>query len=84
MDSVVTCSDASEVGLGVSRSVCLSELGQSFVQELRSRYEADALPVPIQPADFDFPRILLLSLFDGIGGARRALERLRVRVCFYL
>ena len=84
MDSVVTCSDASEVGLGVSRSVRLSELGQTFVQELRSLYGAEALPVPIRPADFDFPRILLLSLFDGIGGARRALERLRVMVCLHL
>ena len=54
------------------------------MQELRSRYGAEALPVPIRPADFDFPRILLLSLFDGIGGARRALERIRVMVCLYV
>ena len=62
----------------------MSELGQTFVQELRSRYGAEALPVPIRPVEFDFSCILLLSLFDGIGGARRALERLRVILCLYL
>ena len=35
VDSVVTCSDALEVGRGLSRSVRLSELGQTFVQDLR-------------------------------------------------
>ena len=84
VDSVVTCSDASETGLGVSRSVKLSELGRSFVAELRHRYGTEAIPVPIRPTDFDNPRVLLLSLFDGIGGARRALERLRLSVCLYL
>ena len=68
----------------MSLSVKLSELGRSFVAELRHRYGTEAVPVPIKPTDFDVPRVLLLSLFDGIGGARRALERLRLMVCLYL
>ena len=46
LDSVVTVSDASERGLGVSRSVRLSPAGQKFVDIVRPKFGSDLAPAP--------------------------------------
>ena len=69
VSSVVTCSDACESGCGVMRSKTLTEYGRK--QLLRdvdtSSWEGDG-------------EIGLISLFDGIAGARQALDFLGVGV----
>ena len=84
IDGLVTASDASEEGLGVSRTVKLSTGGLAFVHELRQHFGVDAAPMPSVPQEKASPRTVLVSMFDGIGGARRALERLHVPVCVYV
>ena len=63
IDSVVTASDASESGAGVVRSVCLSPVGLQMV----ASFNREGMALASE-------HLGLVSLFDGIGGARRALE----------
>ena len=63
IDSVVTASDASESGAGVVISVCLSPVGLQMV----ASFEREGIALASE-------HLGLVSLFDGIGGARRALE----------
>ena len=84
IDGCVTASDASEQGLGVSRSTRLSRLGEKFVSELVSSFGRGVEVVPPVLDERREPRLLLVSLFDGIGGIRRAAERLQLPVPIYV
>ena len=84
VDPLVTASDASEGGLGVSRSTRLSDVGREFVQELFASSQLPSSGLPHVKDDLRYPVIFLISLFDGIGGIRRAAERLRLSVPLYL
>lgn len=84
IDGLVTASDASEFGLGVSRTTRLSDIGKHFVRDLFERHESGDAALP-QPLEFlRSPVLLIVSLFDGIGGIRRAADRLRLSVPLYL
>ena len=62
VDDETTCSDASMTGGAVARSIGISNLGKAFLgSQLR---ENQPLKVPI----------LLVSLFNGIGGASRSFD----------
>ena len=80
IDPVITCSDASLGGLGVSRSIGLTPEGWTLFQHAFSRTANTWTPLPDGSSDLREPRVLSIGLFDGIGGLRRALECLRVRV----
>ena len=80
IDPVVTASDASETGLGVSRSVGLSDEGFRLVSHLVGASGLGTSPLPVLGPVLASPRIMVLSLFDGIGGLRRSLERLQLSV----
>jgi site-specific DNA-cytosine methylase len=70
----VSCSDASLSGGGVCVSRGLSEAGH--VASSGFELERPCLP--------GAEGIILISLFDGIGGARRALDVLGMAVCCYI
>ena len=71
---LVTCSDASEAGGGICRSVGLTPLGRLGIS-------------PVSPlASKEPPKVVVIEWFAGIGGLSRSLERLgiachRVAVC---
>lgn len=65
VDEKVTCSDASPTGNGVCVSSGVTEEGRALAAALR---EAPAR------AKGCGPNLLLVSLFDGIGGLRRSVE----------
>ena len=77
---MINCSDASLHGLGVSRSIGLTPEGWKLFQHGYSRTTNIWNPLPVGLSDLREPRVLSIGLFDGIGGLRRSLERLRVRV----
>ena len=62
---LVTCSDASEQGCGVCRSGGITELGRRELPELTRTLSAGGAR-----------SFILVGLFDGIGGLRRAVELL--------
>ena len=71
---LVTCSDASEGGGGICRSVGLTPLGKLGISP------------PVGLSHGRLPRVLVIEWFAGIGGLSRSLERLgvachRVAVC---
>ena len=68
-DASVTCSDASEKGGAAALSTGLTWSGCSLVRALRSP-EAHAIPCPI----------LVISAFNGVGGAFRVYDVLGVKV----
>eukprot|EP00435_Cladocopium_sp_Y103_P060385 s256_g22.t1 len=82
----VTCSDASEAGGGLCASEGLSDEGHAMLQQLQSpAFRRDrVLPFAAQGAmsnrSAEGPRILVVSLFDGIAALMVALCRLRCRV----
>lgn len=86
VDGLVTASDASEHGGGMCASSCLTDEGRRTLEALQGEAYADtrimgfraagAMPVR-EPKG---PKIFLLSLFDGIGGAMCALARLECQV----
>ena len=80
IDPRVTASDASEIGLGLSRSVRLSPASETFARALRRSFGANAAVLPSLPGEKAGPRLFMVSLFDGIGGLRRAAERLSLPV----
>ena len=80
LDSVVTLSDASNTGLGVSRSVGLSPSGWGLFAHFLGGHRLGESPVPVLEPAWLTPRCCALGLFDGIGGLRRSLERLRCHV----
>ena len=66
VSGVVTCSDASEYGGGICRSLGLTSLG-------RLARNTKGISNPVQA-----PRLLVIEWFAGIGGLSRSLERLGV------
>eukprot|EP00438_Fugacium_kawagutii_P030090 Skav228179 [mRNA] locus=scaffold3933:199068:202658:+ [translate_table: standard] len=72
---MVSCSDASGSGGGLCASVGLTQLGQSV--------EAGALRGQVQPSHPSV-QILVVSLFDGIGALRVALDLQDVEVIGYI
>ena len=79
VDGCVTASDACETGLGVSRTVDLSEFGRSTV--LTQTLGGDLATQAIEGGPFSCAlKVVLISVFDGIGGLRRSLQRLQVQV----
>ena len=66
ISGVVTCSDASEYGGGICRTLGLTSLGRL------------ARCPPSSAASLEAPRILVIEWFAGIGGLSRSLERLGV------
>ena len=83
VDSVVTASDASERGLGVSRTVRLSSFGRESLAGLEADGDAGLHEVEHGPFKSDAVAVVI-SVFDGIGGLRRSLERLHAQVLVYL
>ena len=71
--ALATYSDASEKAAGVYASAGVSGLGARFLEQFK-----------VQAAARGRGRICLLETFAGIGGARRAMERLGVEVALYL
>eukprot|EP00973_Karenia_brevis_P057756 8034355-Karenia_brevis.AAC.1 len=63
LSGLVTCSDASLSGGAVSKSVRLSHIGLECLADARR-------DVSLKSMD----EVVLISLFDGIGGALRALD----------
>ena len=80
IDPVVTASDASETGLGVSRSVGLSDEGFRLVSHLVGASGLGTSPLPVLGPVLASPRIMVPSLFDGIDCLRRSLGRLQLSV----
>ena len=68
IDLETTCSDASGTGGAIARSIELSGLGQQFLQHLKPEYRPQKVPV------------ILVSLFNGIGGANRCYDIAGVEV----
>ena len=64
VDGVVTASDASERGLGVSCSTRLSNLGERFVSKLIGSFGGGAGVVPPVLDERREPRLLLISLYS--------------------
>ena len=64
ISEVTTASDASSTGGAVGAAYSLTEMGCSFLSASRS---LEGSPVPVVP-------VLVLSLFNGIGGAFRAYD----------
>ena len=62
VESSVTCSDASQTGGAVAVSTELTANGSSFVHHLKPEFKAKRIPV------------VLLSLFNGIGGSCRSYD----------
>jgi hypothetical protein len=65
VSSQVTCSDASPTGCGVMASKCVTVKGQELACQLKEHRLG---------GDHRSRCLLVISLFDGIGGARRSLE----------
>eukprot|EP00973_Karenia_brevis_P061620 8568887-Karenia_brevis.AAC.1 len=72
IDNQLVATDASEYGIGVVASVGLTEAGMEAAERLWRT-----------PSDMPVDKLALISLFDGIGGARRALDMLSVDVAAY-
>ena len=72
---VVTCSDASEHGGGVCQSVGLTPMGQQAAFKTVRGEQPDLL---------GDDGVLVISLFDGIGACRVALELIEANVCGYI
>ena len=68
IDTETTCSDASSTGGAIARSTELSVLGQQFLHHLRPELRPRKVPV------------VLISLFNGIGGANRCYDIAGVEV----
>ena len=69
VSGMVTCSDASEYGGGICRTVGMSSLGKV------------ALSMEDPVLHSGNPELLVFEWFAGIGGLSRSLERLKVRPC---
>jgi site-specific DNA-cytosine methylase len=67
-------------GLGVSRKIGLTPEGWQLFRHGYSREASTWTPLPKSVGELREPKVLSIGLFDGIGGLRRSLERLRVRV----
>ena len=69
VSGVTTCSDASGKGGAVASSNCLTKEGKDFTHSQRGMEEGLV----------DLPQLLVLSLFNGIGGAFRCYDVLGVQ-----
>eukprot|EP00435_Cladocopium_sp_Y103_P070974 s223_g36.t1 len=89
VSGLVTVSDASEAGGGLCGSAGLSEEGQRVLESIRSlgsqREAVSFAPAGSVDAQCkkEGPRILVISLFDGIGAMMVSLQRLKCRVVGY-
>ena len=81
VDGCITASDACETGLGVSRSVGLTAHGASVGAAMDKSGDGGVLNVMEGPFYCEVT-VVLFTVFDGIGGFRRSLQRLQVRVVF--
>ncbi|CAK0900771.1 unnamed protein product [Prorocentrum cordatum] len=91
--SVVSCSDASEGGAGMCTAVGLAEGAAKFLASLGSpetwghriaSYTGSCSIEPTRIAPGAPPRVLLVSLFDGIGGAAVSLVRAGFDIVGYM
>ena len=80
IDPVVTCSDASLLGLGVSRSIGLTDEWWRLFEHGYFQVQSTWTPLSFAVPENREPKIFCIGLFDGIGGVRRSVERLRGRV----
>lgn len=89
IDGMVSCSDASEAGGGLCVSGELTTLGENMLSSLQSDISQDRR-MPFSPAGAMSPnqpvgpKILVISLFDGIGAVMCALCRLPCQVVGYV
>ena len=72
IDEVITCSDASQKGGAIAISRSLSMEGEGFLESQNQKNHPLAIPV------------LVISLFNGIGGAARCYDVAGVKVKAYL
>ncbi|CAK0821597.1 unnamed protein product, partial [Prorocentrum cordatum] len=91
--SIVSCSDASEDGAGMCTAVGLAEGAAKFLAFLGSHgtcghriasYTGSCTIEPTRIAPGAPPRVLLVSLFDGIGGAAVSLVRAGFDIVGYM
>lgn len=89
VSGLVTCSDASEYGGGLCATAGLSDFGESTLLKM-DRQGHDRETVQFQPSGScqisskaRGPRILVVSLFDGVGAVMAALVRLPCQVVAY-
>ena len=95
VSGLVTCSDASEKGGGVCKSSGLSPLGFEILTKIQTQNTplsmgdpsaaqldavTDAKKHKIAVQVINKPRVLVISLFDGIGGLLAAVSRLPIVV----
>ena len=95
VSGLVTCSDASEKGGGVCKSSGLSPLGFEILKKIQTKdtplsmgdpsaAQLDPITDPIKHKIaiqvINKPRVLVISLFDGIGGLLAAVSRLPIVV----
>ena len=90
VSGLVTCSDASEQGGGLCASAGLTSEGAETLQSLEAQ-GAEREKVSFTPAGScsrnqtkSGPRVLVISLFDGIGAMMVALARLDCQVVGYI
>ena len=82
---MVTCSDASMRGAGLCASAGLTEEGKNMLEALDSGALNSFRPSGAMPAKWGCgPRILVVSLFDGIGALMVGLTRLECQVVGYV
>ena len=89
VSGLVTCSDASELGGGVCGSAGLTQQGYSLLERMEAQ-QGEREQINFRPAgccetkgDKTGPRILAVSLFDGIGAMVVALARLSCCIIGY-
>ena len=79
VDGCITASYACETGLGASRSVGLTAHGAGVGAAMDKCGDGGVLNIMEGPFHCGVT-VVLFSVFDGIGGLRRSLQRFRVRV----
>ena len=76
-----TCSDASESGGGVCTSIGLTHMGRrAALEELQFPLRESESPVLPSPFGVTYRGIVIFEFFGGIGGFRRALERIHIPI----
>ena len=89
ISGLVTCSDASETGGGICCSGSLSGEGLRVLESLqtplykKTRCAVFAPQGALTVSNDQGPRVMVVSLFDGIGAVMCGLSRLRCRIVAY-
>ena len=82
---LVTCSDASLHGAGLCASAGLTQEGVAMLRSLDAGEANHFRPAGAMTTNWgEGPRILVISLFDGVGALMAALTRLKCRVVGYV